>query len=233
MLHAILLALPRGLMSMASKLAHAKGLLALFNEQHSLWWSAELDDRSKSKKLVDPTFHGPVAKALIRRYASCIARDEATDTFTLRDRERWPLRGIVDDSDPNLHHILAAFWWVDVEMTLATQLVLNQGELDRLFEASLDVTVRIAALSVFGCGYPKYAHYHLHAPWQLLAGRFGGWRLTAEDVGEAMHQLWKRLSQQYFWIPHSCCPCATNFRITMQCPSGSDLFWHFAAQGPN
>ena len=37
MLHAILLALQQGLMSLTSKLAHAnlKGLLALFNEQHS------------------------------------------------------------------------------------------------------------------------------------------------------------------------------------------------------
>ena len=76
-------------------------------------------------------------------------------------------------------------------MTLATLLLLNQFELDRLFEASLEVTVLVG----LGCGYPKYAHYHLHAPFQLLTGRFGGRRLTAEDVGKAMHQLWKRLSQ--------------------------------------
>ena len=89
---------------------------------------------------------------------------------------------------------MAAFWWVDAEMTLATRMFLGKADLDKLFEASLEVTVRIVALSVFGCGYPKYAHYHLHAPWQILRLSLQGWRVTGEEVGEALHKLWKRLS---------------------------------------
>jgi hypothetical protein len=83
---------------------------------------------------------------------------------------------------------------MDAEMTIATRLFLNKTDLDQLFAASVEVTVRIVAISVFGCGYPKYAHYHLHAPWQLLRLHLQGWRMTGEEVGEALHKLWKRLS---------------------------------------
>ena len=88
-------------------------------------WTAEIDKHSKSNRLFDPTFHGPVAKALIHRYASCIAQDEATDIFTIWDRERWQLHCIVDDADPDLYYILATLWWINVEMTLAKLLLLN------------------------------------------------------------------------------------------------------------
>jgi len=190
-LHSILLSLPRALMHLVAKIAQGKRLLDRFNRQHSPNWSAEPD---KEGKLEPPTFHGPTARALIRRYAACIHRDKASDTFTLHNKQGWPLRGIVDDTDPNLHHLLAAFWWVDAEMALATKMFINKAELRDLFQATLEVTIRIVALSVFGSGYPLYAHYHLHAPWQLLNGCFQGWRLMGEDIGEAMHQLWKRLS---------------------------------------
>jgi hypothetical protein len=114
--------------------------------------------------------------------------------FTLRDKDRWPLRGIIDENDPDLHHLLAAFWLVDAEITLARKLFLKKAELADLFQVTLEVTIQVVALSVFGSGYPLYAHYHLHAPWQLLDSNFQGWRAVGEDIGEANHLTWKRLS---------------------------------------
>lgn len=108
-LHSILLSLPRAVMDMVAKLAQSKGKLDLFNKQNAPTWAALAHPNRDSGRLEPPTFHRPVARALIRRYTNCIHRDEATNTFTLRDKERWPLRGIVDDTDPNQHHLLAAF----------------------------------------------------------------------------------------------------------------------------
>ncbi len=98
-------------------------MLDTFNTQNAPLWSAEYV--KETKKLAEPTFHGPTAKAIIARYAACIERDEVSDTFTLKDRENWPLRGIVDDADPNLGHILAIFYWLNVEIWLASQLFLT------------------------------------------------------------------------------------------------------------
>lgn len=55
-------------------------------------------------------------------------------------------------------------------MELASNLFLSKAQLAQLFQATLEVTIRIVALSVFGSGFPLYVHYHLHAPWQLLKG---------------------------------------------------------------
>ena len=191
-LHAVLLALPRSVMHTVSRIAEGKSKLDTFNTQNAPLWSAEYV--KESKKLAEPTFHGPTAKAIIARYAACIERDEASDRFTLKDKEGWPLRGIVDDTDPNLHHLLAMFWWLNVEIGLAAQLFLRPEQLAELFHATLEVTIRLRAISVFGAGYPHYAHYHLHAPWQILAGGFQGWRFVSEEIGEALHKVWKALS---------------------------------------
>jgi hypothetical protein len=67
-LHSILLALPRGLMHTVAKLAQGRKLLDVFNRQHSMYWTAE--PKGDKGKLEPPTFHGPVAKALIRWYDS-------------------------------------------------------------------------------------------------------------------------------------------------------------------
>ena len=69
-------------------------------------------------------------------------------------------------------------------MELASNLFLSKAQLAQLFQATLEVTIRIVALSVFGTGFPLYAHYHLHAPWQLLNGHLQGWRSLGEDIGE-------------------------------------------------
>ena len=192
MLHSACLALPRGAMGMVSKLAESKGKLSQFNTNQRGVWTAEFD--TSSGKLQYPTFHGPTARKLIEMYTACIDRDEASDTFTLRDMDTWPLKGIVDDNDPNLHHILALFCWLNKEMVLAQKLFLTPAELSSLFQVTLEVTIRLVAVSVFGCGFPLYAHFHLHAPWQLLFGLLQGWRFVGEDVCEAMHITWKALS---------------------------------------
>ncbi len=73
-LHAVLLALPRSVMHCLSRVAESRSMLDTFNIQNAPLWSAEYV--KETKKLVEPTFHGPTAKAIIARYAACIERDE-------------------------------------------------------------------------------------------------------------------------------------------------------------
>ena len=64
----------------------------------------------------------------------------------------------------------------------------DEDLLHGLFPISLEVSVRLRALAVFGfAGYPLYAHYHLHAPWQIYRSRLQGWRSSGEDIGESLH----------------------------------------------
>jgi hypothetical protein len=174
MLHSVELSLPRSIIFTMARLAECMGKLQIFNTQHAPFYSAE--HGKESKKLEPPTFHGPVARALIRKYASCVAYDEKTDTFSVDEPDQWPLRGIIEDNDPNHQHVLAVFYWLNKEMELATKLFVSKQELDDLFHCALEVTIRLRAISVFGAGYPHYAHYHLHAAWTLVYGNLQGWR---------------------------------------------------------
>ena len=108
MLHSVELSLPRAMIFTMARLAEGKKLLGVFNRQHAPYYSAE--PTKESKKLEPPTFHGPTARALIRMYARCINYDERNETFTVSDPEHWPLRGIIDDNDPDLQHVLGAFY---------------------------------------------------------------------------------------------------------------------------
>jgi hypothetical protein len=99
------------------------------------------------------------------------------------------LRGIVDDG-PNLQHVLAAFFHVKKEHDLAWRLFLTPEDLLALFSTTLEVSIRLRALTIFGfLGFPLYAHYHLHGPYQIQCSSlsFQGFRAISEDVGEAQH----------------------------------------------
>ena len=126
---------------------------------------------------------------LVAWYASFILRDEATDTYSIIDHPSWPLRGILDKGH-NLQCLSAAFFWLKKEQDLAWEMFLSDEDLlHGLFPISLDVSVWLRALAVFGfAGYPLYAHYHLHAPWQIYRSRLQGWRNSGEDIGENLHR---------------------------------------------
>ena len=46
---------------------------------------------------------------------------------------------------------------------------MTPSELSSLFHVTLEVTIWLVAVSVFGCGFPLYLPSHLHAPWRLLS----------------------------------------------------------------
>jgi hypothetical protein len=98
------------------------------------------------------------------------------------------------DDGPNLQHVLAAFFQLKKEHDLAWNLFLTPEDLLALFSTTLEVSVWFRALTIFGfSGFPLYAHYHLHGPFQIRLSCFQGYRAASEDVGEAQHcQLKKR-----------------------------------------
>ncbi len=92
------------------------------------------------------------------------------------------------DDGSNLQHMLAAFFRLKKEHDLAWKLFLTPEDLLALFSTILEVSVRFRALTIFGfSGFPLYAHYHLHGPFQIQFSGFQGYRAASEDVGEAQH----------------------------------------------
>jgi hypothetical protein len=171
-------------MGIMIKIADSKNLLALFNQQHSQVLSVTKDEKNQ---LPEQNFHGPKARKIVTWYAGYIRWDPSTDKYTVNDEKRWPLRGIVDDG-PNLQHVLAAFFHLKKEHDLAWKLFLTPEDLLALFSTTLEVSVRFRALTIFGfSGFPLYAHYHLHGPFQIQLSCFQGYRAASEDVGEAQH----------------------------------------------
>ena len=154
-LHGPYLGLTRWLVSTMIKIADSKNLLGLFNQQHSQVLSVTKDEKNQ---LPEQNFHGPKARKIVTWYASHIRWDPPTDKYTVNDEKRWPLRGIVDDR-PNLQHVLASFFQLKKEHDLAWKLFLTPEDLLALFSTTLEVNVRLRALTMFGfLGFPLYAH---------------------------------------------------------------------------
>jgi hypothetical protein len=176
--------------------------VAEFNNQQNGLWSIEFESGMDSHRLVPPKFLWKAAVKLLRLYASMIERDNSSDTYIVTDRVHWPLRGILDDKCPDLKPsvlkaALASFYWVDQEVTLASITFFDDddSELQQLFEVTLEVSVRLRAMCAVSDGWARYAHYHLHAPFQIMRSKLQGWRAFSEEVGESAHKQWKWLSQ--------------------------------------
>ena len=183
-LHGPFLGLTRWLVSTIIKITDSKNMLGVFNRQHSQVLNVSKDEKNQ---LPEQNFHGPKARKIVAWYASFISWDPNTDNYTINDNAKWPLRGIVDEG-PNLQHVLASFFHLKKEQDLAWCLFLTRENLFELFSTTLEVSIRFRALSIFGfAGFPLYAHYHLHAPFQIWLSNFQGYRAAAEDVGEAQH----------------------------------------------
>ena len=183
-LHGPYLGMTRWLVSTMIKLADSKNMLGAFNMQNSQVLSVTKDEKNQ---LPEQNFHGPKARKIVTWYAGFIDWDSNIDVYTLKNNERWPLKGIVEDG-PNLQHVLAAFFHLKKEHDFAWCLFLTPTGLSELYTSTLEVSIRFRALTIFGfSGYPHYAHYHLHGPEQLERSNFQGYRAAAEDVGEASH----------------------------------------------
>ena len=191
-LHGPFLGLTRWLVSTIIKITDSKHKLGEFNRQHSQVLSVSKDEK---QQLPEQNFHGPKARKIVSWYASFISWDPITDIYTIKDNAKWPLRGIVDEG-PNLQHVLASFFHLNKEQDLAWCLFLTRENLFELFSTTLEVSIRFRALTIYGfAGFPLYAHYHLHGPFQIWLSNFQGYRAAAEDVGEAQHCEVKALAK--------------------------------------
>jgi hypothetical protein len=142
-LHGAQLGLPRLFFSVLQELVESKNKISQFNRQQNGLWSIKMEP--ETNKLKPPSMLGPTSIKMVDMYSNAVVRNE-NNVFSLKPNAQahWPLRGILDDSaDPNLHHFLAAIYWLKLCMDLSRQFFLARKpgkDSPKSFLRSFDMT---------------------------------------------------------------------------------------------